>query len=182
MKLDLGAGYKYRDGFTRVDADANSKPDILINLDDKELVLPFEDSSVEEVMCSHILEHIGVGFFRLMQEIYRVCENGAIVTVEVPHPRHEIFLNDFTHVRPIMVEGMRLFSKKYNQLEIERKGASSTLGLMYNVDFELVDFNFIHDPFYQNIVPSMTEEMAYRLFREALNTTLEIHMKLMVIK
>lgn len=182
MKINLGSGYKRYPGFTNVDSDINCKPDYLINLDDENLVLPFEDNSVTLVRADHILEHIGSGYFRLLQEIYRVCAPDAFIDIRVPHPFHENYINDPTHRRPITVEGIRLFSKKFNRLEIQRGGASSTLGLMYGVDFEIVDYNFIYDQFYDDILPTMSREMLIRLMREAVNVCNEIVMKLQVIK
>lgn len=182
MKINLGSGYKRFPDFVNVDADKNCNPDYLVNLDDENLVLPFDDNTVTEVKAYHILEHIGSGYFKLLQELYRVCKPDAFIDIRVPHPNHEVFLNDPTHRRPITVEGIRLFSKKHNKLEIERKGASSTLGLMFDVDFEIVDYNFIYDQFYDNILPSMSREMLVRLMREALNVCIEIEMKVQVIK
>lgn len=182
MKLNIGAGYKRYPDFLNVDSDPNCKPDYHVNLDDKNLVLPFDDNAVEYVIAHHILEHIGEGYFKLLQELYRVCKPGAIIDVRVPHPCHEVYLNDPTHKRPITVEGMRLFSKKFNELEIQRGGSSSTLGIMFDVDFELVDYNFVHDGFYDAIKPKLSQEELQRLFREALNVCIEIHMKVQVIK
>lgn len=182
MKINIGAGYKRYPEFVNVDSDINCKPDYLVNLDDKNLRLPFEDNTVEYVIAHHILEHIGDGYIKLLQELYRVCKAGAILDIRVPHPTHEVYLNDPTHKRPITVEGLRLFSKKFNQLEIERGGASSTLGIMYDVDFELIDYTFVHDSFYDNIKPKLSQEELQRLFREALNVCIEIHMKVQVIK
>lgn len=181
-KLNIGAGYKRYPGYINVDADDHCNPDLLIQLDDVNLVLPYEDNSVVAVRAYHILEHIGTGYFRLLQELYRVCQSGAIIDIQVPHYGHEIFINDPTHKRPITVEGMRLFSKKFNRLEIERGGSSSTLGIMYDVDFELIDYQYIHDPYYDDIKHFMAPHLIERLYREALNTTLEVHMKVMVVK
>lgn len=181
-KLNLGAGYKRYPGFLNLDSDKNCKPDYLVELDDKNLVLPFEDNSVDYFLAEHILEHIGDGFFRLLQEIYRTGKHGSILEVKVPHPFHETFLADPTHKRPILVETFRLFSKTVNRLEIQRNGTSSTLGLMYDVDFELLDFDYIHDPFYNELKQKLSFPELERIFREANNTTLEIHMKLMIVK
>lgn len=182
MKLNIGSGYKKYPGFINVDSDKNCKPDHLIELDDVNLILPFENDSVSEVKAYHILEHIGDGYLKLLQELYRVAKRGAIIDIRVPHPNHETYLNDPTHKRPITVEGFRLLSKKVNNLEIERGGTSSTLGLMLDVDFEIIDYSYVYDSFYDNIVPQLSEQMAQRLFREALNTTLEIIIKVQVIK
>lgn len=182
MKINLGGGYKRYPGFLNVDSDKNCKPDYLVNLDDENLRLPFDDNSITEVIAHHILEHIGSGYFKLLQELYRVCSPGTIIDIKVPHPNHEVYLNDPTHRRPITVEGLKLFSKKVNQLEIDRNGTSSTLGIMFDVDFEIVDYNFVHDGFYDKIIPTLSREILERLMREALNVCIEIEMKVQVIK
>lgn len=182
LKLNLGSGYKKYPGYINVDGDVNCNPDYLINLDDINLHLPFGTNSVTRIICSHVLEHIGDGFFKLLQEIYRVCKPGAIIDITVPHPHHDCQLIDPTHKRFILPETFRLFSKKHNQLEIERGGSSSTLALMFDVDFEIVEYQFIHDSFYDNIIKNNTLEQNARLLREALNTTIETKTKLVVIK
>jgi SAM-dependent methyltransferase len=180
MKLNLGSGYKRYPGFVNIDADRHCQPDYLVNLESDPL--PFETNSVEEIKAYHILEHIGPGFMPLMREIYRVCTHGALIDIHVPHHFHETFLSDPTHKRPITVEGMRLLSKKVNRLEIERNGTSSTLGIIYDIDFELVDFEFVVDAFYDPILPTLAQQERYRLMRESNNVILETRIKLMTIK
>lgn len=182
MKLNIGSGHKRYDGFANIDDDTSCNPDYLIHLDDVNLVLPFEDNSIEEIRAYHILEHIGDGFIRLMQEMYRIMEPGAILDIKVPSPWSDVAIIDVTHRRPLLPESFRLFSKKFNQLEIERGGSSSTLGLKYNVDFELVSYYTVPDPFYDNILPQMSEAMIQRLSREALNLAVESHVKIMAVK
>jgi hypothetical protein len=53
---------------------------------------------------------------------------------------------------------------------------------MFDVDFEIVDYNFVHDGFYDNIIPTLSREILERLMREALNVCIEIEMKVQVIK
>lgn len=182
MKLNIGSGYKRIPGYTNVDSDKNCNPDYVVNLDDVNLTLPFPDNSVEEVIAHHILEHIGDGYFRLLQELYRVCKSGATIDIIVPHPNHEVYLCDPTHKRPIMPEGLRLFSKKFNKHTIDIGGHSSTLGIMYDVDFEIITYDFKHDGFYDDIKPKLSQLELQRLFREALNTCIEIHIMLAVVK
>jgi hypothetical protein len=182
IKINIGGGYKRYDGFLNIDIDPNTKPDNLMNLDDPNLQLPFDNDTVSEVKAYHILEHIGDNYFKVLQELYRVCKRGAIIDIQVPHPFHEVYLNDPTHKRPITVEGMRLFSKKYNQHQIDTHNSCSGLGLRFNVDFELVSWEFVPDPFYDEIVKRNTQEQNIRLFRECVNVCQEIHMKLVVVK
>lgn len=180
MNLNLGGGYKKFNGYINVDNDPNCNPDVLCNLEKE--TLPFPNNSVDKIIAHHILEHIGDGYISLIKEIYRVCKHGAIIDIRVPHHAHEVFFNDPTHKRPITVEGLRMFSKTFNRRDIEIGSATSTLGLMYDVDFEIVNYDFLHDPFYAEIMKTNTPEQNARLFREALNTTIEVHVVLTVVK
>ena len=194
IKLNLGSGNKKYSGFINIDDDPNTNPDYLINLDDINIHLPFEDSSVDEIKAHHILEHIGDGYIPLLKEIYRICKNGALIDVLVPHHQHDIFYDDPTHKRPITVSGMYLFSKKFNLQDIERKGSSSTLGLKYDIDFEVIDFSFDYDPFYvpminnfhqlmsENKLSEQDQLMFQRLMREATNVALQTKIKMIAVK
>lgn len=156
MKLNIGSGYKRYPGFLNVDHDPLVNPDFLTDLENLKLDIP--DSSVEYVMAHHVLEHIGPGFFDLIKELYRVCKDGAIIDIKVPHHRSEVFYMDPSHVRPITIETMKLFSKKYNQWHIDNYGSSSGFGLKLNVDFELVDYKFNAYPKWEKRFETMTNE------------------------
>lgn len=111
MKLNMGCGTNKRDGFINVDKCGN--PDVIWDLET--FPWPWDDNSVTEVRFDNILEHLGQTsgvFLRIFQELYRICVNKALITIVVPHPRHNSFLCDPTHVRPIMPETLELFSKK----------------------------------------------------------------------
>ena len=130
----------------------------------------------------------------LMQEFYRVCKHGAILDIVAPHHNHEVFYGDPTHVRPITVNSMNLFSKKFNKEDIDKGGSCSSIGLKYNVDFELIEYSFEYDHFYQPLIDNfnlrkskheITQEEAFafeRLMREANNVAINTKIKMMVIK
>lgn len=175
MKINLGSGYKQYPDFVNVDCDHSCQPDILLNLDDENLSIPLETNSVDKIIAHHIFEHIGFGIFRLLQEIYRICNHNALIDIRVPHHLHETYFSDFTHKRPITVEGLALFSKKRNKHDIEQGSRSSTLGIIYDVDFEIVSYDFVYDSFYDEIFKSLTQDQATRLLREATNVAIETH-------
>ena len=156
MKINLGSGYKRYPEFLNVDHDPLTNPDFLADLED--LHLPIDDNTVEYVIAHHVLEHIGQGFFPLMKELYRICKHGAIIDISVPHHRSEIFYSDPTHVRPITLESMKLFSKKYNLEHIQLYNSSSGFGLKCDVDFEIVDYKFHPYPKWEQRFKSMTNE------------------------
>lgn len=139
LKLDLGSGLHATPGYISVDKYPEAQPAVLHDLE--VTPWPFEDSSVNEVVMRHILEHLGEttdGFKSIIQELYRVCCDGAVIHITVPHPFSTEFVSDPTHVRPITPELMGLFSRK-NCEHFRSVGASnSPLALYWNVDMEIV--------------------------------------------
>ena len=76
---------------------------------------PVPSDSVKEMLFSHVLEHVGQDtdtFLNIMKEIYRIASDDCIVRVFVPHPRHDFFLIDPTHVRAILPETLEMFDRK----------------------------------------------------------------------
>ncbi|MCX6737835.1 MAG: methyltransferase domain-containing protein [Candidatus Parcubacteria bacterium] len=91
IKINIGAGGEELLGFKTIDIDETAKPDIVCDI---EKGLPLEDNSVDEIRCSHTLEHINNIIF-VLKEFYRVCKNGAKITIVVPL----MDASDMTHVR-----------------------------------------------------------------------------------
>ncbi|MDP2855931.1 MAG: methyltransferase domain-containing protein [bacterium] len=90
-KINIGTGGEKLLGFISIDNDPSTKPDIVRDI---EKGLPFDDNSVDEIKCSHTLEHIHDLLF-VLREFYRVCRNGAKITIIVPL----MDASDMTHVR-----------------------------------------------------------------------------------
>ena len=181
MKINLGAGLKRYNGFLNIDGDILCEPDYLLDISKDNL--PFDDNTIDEVNAFHILEHIGEGFFHLIKEIYRVCEDGAIINIEVPHHRHDEFFGDPTHCRPFTVDTFRLFSKKYNQWHIDHFGSSTGFGMKCNVDFEVIEYNHIFDPLFEPIVRSIEDPEQRELYiKSTANVIKYLCVKLQVIK
>jgi len=139
MRLNLGCGNKRLPGWVNVDFVPETRPDQVWNLE--RLPWPWADNSVDEVLMEHVLEHLGAApdvYIGIIKELHRVCRDGAKINVVVPHPRHDVFLADPTHVRPITPADLDMFSQRRN-LELIQGGAATTpLGIYYNVDFDLV--------------------------------------------
>lgn len=147
LKLNLGCGYRKLDGYLNVDRSGDSQPDLVLDLET--LPWPFPDNSVTHISMSHVLEHIGQEadkFLRLIQEMWRVCAPQAELTIAVPHPRHDNFLSDPTHVRPILPTTLQLFDQAMNREAVATGNGASPLGLQLGVDFEIRSVQFILDP------------------------------------
>lgn len=81
LRLNLGCGHDVRPGFTNVDSHPASPEVVRAELP----LLPFADSSAQEVVLSHVLEHFGYEDGRtLIQEIHRVLSPGGVAEIEVP--------------------------------------------------------------------------------------------------
>jgi len=82
-KLNLGCATDYLEGFVNIDMNKNIKADVYCNFEES---LPFEDNTFDYVYASHILEHISYNnFFKFIEEIWRVCKNGAKIDILCPH-------------------------------------------------------------------------------------------------
>ena len=94
--LDIGCGRDKLPGATGIDANPRSYADIIHNLDQRPWPIP--DSSFEYVRAQDILEHVE-DFFGVMEEIHRVCRDGATVDVRMPFMSSLNFATDPTHRR-----------------------------------------------------------------------------------
>jgi hypothetical protein len=121
------------------DWSAGCEPDALVDLES--FPWPWPDNAAEQVLLNHVLEHLGAApavYIGIMKELWRVCRPGATVTIAVPHPRSDDFLNDPTHVRPVTAEGLVLFSRKANEYWARQGSSNTPLALQHGIDFDFV--------------------------------------------
>lgn len=185
MKLNLGCGVNKKEGYLNVDKYPEGDPDFLMDLE----VTPwkFEDNSIDEILLNHVLEHLGASveiFFSIVKEMYRVCRSGAKIRINVPHPRHDDFINDPTHVRVITPELMALFSKKNCFRWKEMGAANSPLALYLDVDFEIEDLRITLEKEYLDALKSgkIAENEIHGLMRRQNNVATEYRITMKVVK
>jgi SAM-dependent methyltransferase len=80
--LHLGCGNKKVVGAVGIDIDPKSQTDIICDLN--ETPWPLRSNMFERVICEHVLEHL-TDLVQVMEEIYRVSRNGAVVEIVTPH-------------------------------------------------------------------------------------------------
>lgn len=111
LRLDLGAGQSPAEGFEGVDIWRGSKHVV----DLLKFPWPFDDNSVEEIHCSHFIEHIPMEmvphngkwkdlFFAFFDECYRILVPGGKMRVICPNARCNRAFQDPTHRRFIVAE------------------------------------------------------------------------------
>ncbi|MBM4146315.1 MAG: hypothetical protein FJ240_08595 [Nitrospira sp.] len=183
LKINLGCGVNQIPGYINVDK--YGSPDIRHDLET--FPWPWETNSVCEVLLNHVLEHLGETnsvFFGIIKELYRICSSGAEIHVAVPHPRHDEFLSDPTHIRVVTPDSLALFSKSKNREWIEGRYANSPLGLYLDVDFEVASVNYVLDPFWTQKLNNkeISKSQLDEAFRNFNNVVKEIRMILKVVK
>ena len=114
IKLDLGCGKNKKEGFHGVDSLEFEGVDTVLDL--TQTPWPWEDDSVEEVHCSHFIEHLTwperVKFFN---ELYRVMKKDAKAAIILPHWNSSRYYGDPTHKEPFSEFAFYYLSKNWRK-------------------------------------------------------------------
>jgi SAM-dependent methyltransferase len=95
-KLDLGCGKDKLPGAVGIDANPRSDADIIHDLDVRPWPLP--DSTFDYVRAQDVMEHVS-DFVGVMEEIFRICRDQAVIEVRMPFMSSLNFATDPTHRR-----------------------------------------------------------------------------------
>lgn len=102
LRIDIGCGKNKKEGFIGVDQFAIPGVDVVCNVREG---LPYDNDSVDEVHCSHFIEHLtALERVRFMNELYRVMKVGAKATLISPHWCSNRAYGDMTHCWPPVAE------------------------------------------------------------------------------
>ena len=185
MKLNLGCGNKILSGWVNLDKYSTYPVDLVHDLET--FPYPFSDDSCDSVLLNHVLEHLGQDpeiFNKVIVELYRICRDGADIQINVPHPRHDNFISDPTHVRPINAAVLALYDKRLNK-EWEAKSIANTpLGLILDVDFCVEHVEMENEDEYKKKLAEnkITEEQVRQMLKQHNNVCSEIRIRWRVRK
>lgn len=91
FRLDLGAGRNKARGCIGVDVVPLPGIDIVADLNGS---LPFRSESVDEILCSHTLEHLEAPV-RTLEEFHRVLKSGKSLHLRLPHYTNNVGFQPF---------------------------------------------------------------------------------------
>lgn len=81
MKLNLGCGTDYQEGYVNVDMYSDSQVDARFDIS----AVPYEDNSVDEIRAYHVIEHFDYKQAHLvLKEWHRVLKPGGTIRIETP--------------------------------------------------------------------------------------------------
>ena len=136
MKLNIGCGTNKLPDYVRIDIDPLVEPDHVLDMNKDKL--PYENDSVDEILCSHMIEHLD-DMTNFYQECYRVLkhETGRL-TVVTPHYLHESSWADPDHVWHIP-------PKFFQYLDRRCTGSDGRPVVCGEFDFQIVDMVMVLD-------------------------------------
>ena len=131
VKLNLGGGETVIKGFYNFDVLYFREVDVVCDLQQS---IPVRSDSVDAIYAFGVLEHLD-DTVRVMEEIYRVCKNGAMVLIKVPYFKSIGAFKDPTHKRFFTEETFYYFDpaerRKRNLPEYNIKANFKVVNIAY---------------------------------------------------
>lgn len=143
LKLDIGSGKLKRAGFIGIDLSPDALIDVRADLDKG---LPFKDNTFSEVWMSHVFEHLNDPV-NSMDEIWRVCKDGATVEIRGPHfSSPHLVWSDPTHKRGLSLSTFQYFDGTCHYAKAKFRVISCLL-MRGHTNFQSVGFKVWYWPF-----------------------------------
>lgn len=98
-KLNLGCGNKILENYINIDV-VDYGGNIIHDLN--KIPYPFEDNTFDEILASHILEHLN-NFNQVINELYRIAKPGGIIKVFAPFFLNTKYFGDPDHKIPFSI-------------------------------------------------------------------------------
>lgn len=142
MKLDVACGNNKQPGFTGVDiTKEGTQADVTCDL--SKFPWPFKDNSVDEVFCSHYIEHTE-DLIAFMNELWRITKSGAILTFISPYYTSVRAWQDPTHKRAISESTYFYFDRDWRSRE-------KLLHYPINTDFKIISFDYHYNEDFKEV-------------------------------
>jgi predicted SAM-dependent methyltransferase len=106
MKIDIGCGALKKEGFIGIDILELPEVDIVHDLN--VFPYPIRENEVTEIWMDQVLEHLNDPL-KVIEELYRICQNEASITICVPYFRSFYATIDPTHKNFFGISWFRYF-------------------------------------------------------------------------
>jgi hypothetical protein len=130
VRLDLGCGKAKKEGFTGVDSIPFDGVDVVTDLGSG--TWPWADASVDEVHCSHMVEHLTwpqrIHFFN---ELHRVMKPAAKAQIIMPHWASSRYYGDPTHQAPFSEFAWFYLKKEWRDVNAPHVGYTCDFDVSY---------------------------------------------------
>lgn len=174
LRLDLACGKTPKEGFEGVDL---FEPTAKWRVDLLSLPWPWQTSQVDELHCSHFLEHVPAEnrngqdlLVAIMDEAWRVLKPGGVFTIVVPCARSNRAFQDPTHRRFFVAESFLYYAKAWR----DANGLGHYLGKC--------DFSIEVNHSMPNEIALLHPEAQQRRFNESWNSIYDWHARLVAQK
>lgn len=101
-KLNIGCGYDIREGYTNTDI---FKHKGITYLDINKFPYPFKSNVFDYVVLRGVL-HLSHDPYNTLNEVYRICSNGAIIDLDV------LYYNCITHTNHFKTFDIKFFNRQ----------------------------------------------------------------------
>lgn len=158
MKVLLGCGINKEIGFVNCDIDPRVNPDLCFDMEKSPW--PFEDNSVNIVESNQVLEHIS-NIIGVMNEIWRICRNGAICHHKMPHGLSVFYSGDPTH-KSVLIERTFQYFNKSNRI---KWGLWENYGGI-SCDYEIIHYGVTTNTMPPNEIPNQSMSITLKVIKE----------------
>ena len=160
IKLNVACGQIRMDGYIGIDKVKTEATDIIQDLESYPWSI--EDNSVDEITCSHFVEHVK-DLIRFIDEMHRIMKQGAKATIVAPYYASMRAVQDPTHVRFICESTFLYFNKGWRDMnKLDHYGIQS-------------DFDFTYGYVVQPEWTNRSEEARVFAMKHYINVISDIH-------
>ncbi len=136
LKLDIGCGFNKKNGFIGIDRSAEVGADYVLDIEKE--AFPFDDSTVSEIHCAHLVEHLS-DLISFMNECHRILKPDGVMTILAPYYTAIQASQDPTHVRYINERTFCYFTDEYLG-----NGATFEYGINSKFEIESTSYSYIN--------------------------------------
>ncbi len=168
-RLNLGCGINIEKGSVNLDMYKLKGVDVVHNLND--YPYPFKDNTFKEVFAGNILEHLD-DLDKVLEELSRICKNGATLDIIVPLAPTMFAFSDPTHKLFFTYRTFEYFTEEEKSLNHYTKSRFKILSRKINLHNRLTFLNSLI-----NLAPKIITEFFSQLLPPSF-----LEIKLVVVK